>query len=109
MEKKNLSTPVSTVTRDIASLASTVGNTYETVVIIAKRANQISAEMKSELETRLRDFRGFTDNLEEIHENREQIEVSRYYEKLPKATLRAIKEFEENKIYYRNPLHSAEI
>jgi len=106
MEKKT-STPVSTITRDITSLSASVGNVYQTVAIIAKRANQISNEMKNELERKLSDFSTITDNLEEIHENREQIEVSRMYEKMPKATLRAIKEFEDGKIYYRNAIKSA--
>ena len=106
MEKKT-SIPVSTITRDITSLSASVGNVYQTVAIIAKRANQISNEMKNELERKLSDFSTITDNLEEIHENREQIEVSRMYEKMPKATLRAIKEFEDGKIYYRNAIKSA--
>jgi len=106
MEKKT-STPVSTITRDITSLSASVGNVYQTVAIIAKRANQISNEMKNELERKLSDFSTITDNLEEIHENREQIEVSRMYEKMPKPTLRAIKEFEDGKIYYRNAIKSA--
>jgi len=106
MEKKT-STPVSTVTRDMTSLAEPVGNIYQTVAIIAKRANQISNDIKQELERKLSDFSTLTDNLEEIHENREQIEVSRYYEKMPKPTLRAIKEFEDGKIYYRNALKSS--
>ena len=100
MEKK-ASVPVSTITRDMTSLAASVGNIYQTVAIIAKRANQISNDVKHELERKLSDFSTVTDNLEEIHENREQIEVSRYYEKMPKPTLRAIKEFEDGKIYFR--------
>jgi len=106
MEKK-ASVPVSTITRDMTSLSEPVGNIYQTVAIIAKRANQISNEVKHELERKLSDFSTLTDNLEEIHENREQIEVSRYYEKMPKPTLRAIKEFEDGKIYYRNALKSS--
>jgi DNA-directed RNA polymerase subunit K/omega len=103
MEHRTL-TPVSTITRDVIALSAPVGNIYETVVIIAKRANQISTEMKHELEQRLLDFRTTGDNLEEVSENREQIEVSRYFERLPKATLKAIKEFEEGRVYFRNPL-----
>ncbi len=103
MEKKSNITPTTTVTRDVKALSAEVGNIYETVVILAKRANQISADMKKELEAKLNDFKLYNDNLEEVHENKEQIEVSRYYEKLPKPTLKAIKEFEDNKIYYRNP------
>jgi len=107
MEKKRTSTPVSTITRDMTSLSASVGNIYQTVAIISKRANQISNDLKHELERKLSDFSTFADNLEEIHENREQIEVSRYYEKMPKPSLRAIKEFEDGKIYYRNALKSA--
>jgi DNA-directed RNA polymerase subunit K/omega len=103
---KKTATPVSTVTRDINALAAPVGNIYQTVAIIAKRANQIGNEVKQELTRKLSDFSTVNDNLEEIHENREQIEVSRYYEKMPKATLKAIKEFEEGKVYYRNALKS---
>ena len=102
MERRT-SIPVSTITRNMTSLAAPVGNIYQTVVIISKRANQISNEVKNELSRKLSDF-STIDNLEEIHENREQIEVSRYYEKMPKPTLRAIKEFEDGKIYYRNAL-----
>ena len=107
MEKKKTSTPVSTITRDMTSLSESVGNIYQTVAIISKRANQISNDVKHELERKLSDFSTFTDNLEEIHENREQIEVSRYYEKMPKPTLRAIKEFEDGKIYFRTVLPKA--
>ena len=78
MEKKT-TTPVSTITRDMTSLAQPVGNIYQTVAIIAKRANQISSDVKHELERKLSDFSTLTDNLEEIYENREQIEVSRFY------------------------------
>ncbi|MBD4334849.1 RNA polymerase Rpb6, partial [Xanthomonas citri pv. citri] len=75
----------------------------ETVAIIAKRANQIAADMKRDLEKKLQEFASLNDNLEEISENREQIEISRYYEKLPKPTLIAAEEYVEHKIYYRNP------
>jgi len=105
MEKKK-STPVSTITRDMTSLAQPVGNIYQTVAIISKRANQISSDIKNELERKLSDFSTLTDNLEEVYENREQIEVSRFYEKMPKPSLRAIKEFEDGKIYYRNAMKS---
>nr|HPM10973.1 DNA-directed RNA polymerase subunit omega [Paludibacter sp.] len=81
-----------------------VGNVYEMVTIIAKRANQINVEIKSEIEKKLQDFGGSSDNIEEVFENREQIEISRYFEKLPKPTLLATQEFIEDKIYYRNPL-----
>ena len=84
-------------------LSADTGNVYETVMIIAKRANQIGAEMKQDLEKKLQEFASFNDNLEEVFENREQIEISRYYEKLPKPTLIAAQEYEEGNVYYRNP------
>jgi len=84
-------------------LCEDTDNIYESVAIIAKRANQISADMKSELSKKLQEFASNNDNLDEIFENREQIEISRYYEKLPKPTLIATQEFREGKIYFRNP------
>lgn len=109
MDKKNSVTPTTTITRDVKALASHAGNIYETVVIIAKRANQISADLKKELEQKLQEYRSFSDSLEEVHENQEQIEISRYYEKLPKPSLRAIKEFEDGEVYYRNPLKTTDL
>ncbi len=103
MSQKKTSAPVNTITRDMNSLCEPVGNVYEVVRIIAKRANQISREVKEELDKKLADFSSANDNLEEVFENREQIEISRYYEQLPKPTLRAIKEFEDGEIYYKNP------
>ena len=85
-------------------LSADTGNVYETVCIIAKRANQIAAEMKHDLERKLQEFASLNDNLEEISENREQIEISRYYEKLPKPTLIATQEYVDHKLVYRNPL-----
>ena len=100
---KKITAPNNTVTRDMNALCEPVGNVYETVRIIAKRANQISAEVKHELDKKLADFASASDNLEEVFENREQIEISRYYEQLPKPTLRAAKEFEDGEVYYKNP------
>ena len=97
--KKNV--PNNTITRDLNKLAEPTGNVYESIVIISKRANQISAELKQELNQKLEEFSNYADTLEETFENREQIEISRYYEKLPKPSLLAISEFEENKIYHR--------
>jgi DNA-directed RNA polymerase subunit K/omega len=85
-------------------LSEETGNVYETVCIIAKRANQIGLEMKHDLEKKLQEFASLNDNLEEISENREQIEISRYYEKLPKPTLIATQEYIDHKLYYRNPV-----
>ena len=97
--KRNV--PNNTVTRKLTDIDGPTGNLYESVTIIAKRANQISTELKQELNRKLADFSSTTDSLEETFENREQIEISRHYEKLPKPTLVAIKEFQNGEIYYR--------
>ena len=97
-----------TVTRDLVDFVKDTGNIYESVAIMGKRANQISVEMKEELKSKLEEFSSSTDNLEEMFENREQIEISRYYERLPKPTLIAAQEFEEGKIYFRNPAKEKE-
>ena len=86
----------------------TMINIYETVAIIGKRANQIAVEMKNDLSKKLQEFASYNDNLEEVFENREQIEISRYYEKLPKPTLIATQEYIEGKVYYRNPAKEKE-
>jgi DNA-directed RNA polymerase subunit K/omega len=93
----------STVTRDLRELDVKTGNIYESIVIVAKRANQISNNIKEELHQKLSEFASSNDNLEEVFENREQIEISKHYERLPKPTLVAIQEFLEDKVYYRNP------
>lgn len=103
MDYRKSNAPTNTVTRDMIQLSSDTGNIYETVKIISKRANQISVEMKSDLEKKLQEFASYNDNLEEVFENREQIEISRYYEKLPKPTLIATQEYLEDKVYYKNP------
>ncbi len=103
MDYKRLNAPTTTQTLDMNKLCEEVGNVYETVAIIAKRANQISVDLKKELEDKLQEFTTSNDNIEEVFENKEQIEVSRYYEKLPKPTLLATKEFIDHKIFYRNP------
>jgi DNA-directed RNA polymerase subunit K/omega len=103
MNYKKTNAEVTTVTRDFAELDAPTGNLYESVAIIAKRANQVSADMKEELTSKLAEFASSSDNLEEIFENREQIEISKFYEKLPKPTSIALQEFFEDKIYYRNP------
>ena len=109
MDYKKSKAPITTVTRDLDELYATTGNIYETVVVVAKRANQISVEMKQELNRKLEDFSSYTDNLEEVFENREQIEISRFYEKMPKATLIALQEYMDNEIYYRSPVTGAEL
>ena len=103
MDYKKTNAANNTITRDMMTLSADSGNVYETVKIIGKRANQISVEMKQDLDRKLQEFASYTDNLEEVFENREQIEISRYYEKLPKPTLIAAQEYDEGKIYYRNP------
>ncbi len=104
MDYRKTKAPTNTVTRDMMSLSADTQNVYETVRIISKRANQISAEMKRDLDKKLQDFASYSDNLEEVFENREQIEISRYFERLPKPTLIAAQEYSEGKVYYRNPV-----
>jgi DNA-directed RNA polymerase subunit K/omega len=101
MDLKRNNAPANTVTRDIEKFAAPTGNIYESMMVISKRANQISAELKQELSKKLEEFASVSDNLEEVFENREQIEMSKYYEKLPKASLLAIQEFLDGKIYFR--------
>ena len=108
MDYKKTNAPTNTVTRDIIALSNDTGNVYETLRIIGKRANQISVEMKNDLEKKLQEFASYNDNLEEVFENREQIEISRYYEKLPKPTLIATQEYLEGKVYYKNPTKEKE-
>ena len=104
MDYKKTNAPTNTVTRDIMDLCDETGNIYESVAIIGKRANQISLDIKNELSKKLQEFASVSDNLDEVFENREQIEISRMYEKLPKPSLIATQEFVEGKIYFRNPL-----
>lgn len=92
-----------TETRNIVDFENPTGNIYESLVIIAKRANHIAADLREELHNKLSEFGGSSDTLDEVFENREQIEISKYYERLPKPTLMAIQEFLDGKIYYRNP------
>lgn len=103
MDYKKTNAPSNTVTRNMMELSSDTQNVYETVRIISKRANQIAVEMKQDLDRKLQEFASYNDNLEEVFENREQIEISRYYEKLPKPSLIAAQEYAEGKVYYRNP------
>ena len=104
MDYKKVNAPTNTISRDMNSMSANIGNVYETVKSIGKRANQISVEIKSELDKKLQEFASFNENIEEVFENREQIEISRYYEKLPKPVLIATQEFLEDKVYYRNPI-----
>ena len=103
MDYRKSNAPVTTVTRDMNSLSEKVGNVYETVKIISKRSNQMSGELKQELDKKLQDFVSYSDSLEEVFENREQIEISRFYEKMPKPSLIATQEFIDGKVFYHNP------
>ena len=103
MDFKKVLAASSTQTRDMAHFEKEAGNVYAAINIIARRANQISVEIKEELNRKLEEFATQQDNLEEIFENREQIEISRFYERLPKASAIAIKEFEDNKVSFRVP------
>ena len=103
MDYKKSKAPVNTVTRNIMDLCDETGNLYESVAIIAKRANQISVQIKEDLSKKLAEFASYNDSLEEVFENREQIEISRYYEKLQKPTLLATQEFVDGEIYWRDP------
>ena len=97
------SVPSSIVTRNMADFAKQTGNVYMSVSAISKRANQISVKLKEELNSKLAEFATTVDNLEEVFENREQIEISKYYERMPKPTNLAIEEFLEGKVYLRTP------
>ena len=103
MDYNKSKAPVNTVTRNIMDLCDETGNIYESVAIISKRSNQIAVEIKQDLNKKLQEFASYNDSLEEVFENREQIEISRYYEKLPKPTLIATQEFLDGNVYYRDP------
>ena len=98
-----MATNPSILTRDIDKIAAPTGNVYESVAVISKRARQISSKMKEELSSKLAEFASTVDNLEEIFENREQIEISRFYERMPKPTNVAIDEFLAGEIMFRRP------
>ena len=102
IDYKQTKAPKTTITRDINELTEKVGNVYETVAIIGKRSNQISSALKKELDAKLQDFSIPQDSIEETFENKEQIEISRNYEKLPKPTLIATHEFIDNELIYRS-------
>jgi len=108
MDYRKTNAPTNTVTRDLMELCEDTGNIYETVAIIGKRSNQIAVEIKNDLSKKLQEFASYTDSMDEVFENREQIEISRYYEKLPKPTLIATQEYVEGKVYYRNPAKEKE-
>lgn len=108
MDFKKINAPSTTVTRNLTDFSRDTNNVYESVAIIAKRSNQIATEMKEELSKKLLEFGTHSDTLEEVFENEEQIQISRYYERLPKPTLIATQEFLEDKVYYRNPAKEAD-
>ncbi len=101
MDNKTKKVPTNTITRDVKELAAPTGNIYESVVILYKRANQIALAEKKELNKKLEDFKNERDTMEEVFENKEQIEISKYYERQPKPDLVAISEFENDELFYR--------
>lgn len=102
MDFKKTTAPVNTVTYDKNIIEEPTGNIYEAITIIAKRAIQINSEIKKELSEKLDEFATYNDSLEEVFENKEQIEVSKFYERLPKPHAIAVEEWVEEKIYYRD-------
>ena len=106
MSYKNVVAEKTTITRNVDEIETKLGNLYECLVTISKRSNQINDGMKEELTSKLAEFASSTDNLEEIFENREQIEISRFYERLPKPVAIAVEEFLADKVYHRNPEES---
>ena len=103
MNFKNSTAEKTTITRDLFDLEEKTGNIYESIAILAKRSNQINVDLKEELTQKLQEFASSTDNLEEIFENREQIEISKFYERLPKPVAMSIEELMEEKVYWRDP------
>lgn len=101
--RRQLSSNTSSVVepKSLADIKDRTGNVYESIAVIAKRANQINITIKEELHSKLEEFASHTDSLEEIHENKEQIEISRAYERMPNPALLATKEFMEDKVYFR--------
>jgi len=103
MNFKNLTAEKTTITRNTIDLEEKTGNIYQSIVVVSKRANQISSTLKEELNQKLQEFNVSTDNLEEIFENREQIELSRYYERMAKPPAIATQEILDDKLFFRNP------
>ena len=108
MQYKTVNAEKTTVTRDVVNLEDKTGNLYQSIVAVSKRSNQISTQIKEELTQKLQEFATSTDSLEEVFENREQIEISKHYEKMPKSTAIAMQELLEDKIYLRKPEEDAE-
>jgi len=103
MDFRKIKAPTSIITYDFQDLEKETNNIYESIVIIGKRANQIAVEMKEEVSKKLAEFASYADNLEEVFENKEQTEISRFYEKLPKPTAIAIQEFIEGRLKWKKP------
>ena len=103
MDYRKIDAPLNTKTHNIMEFAKGTDNVYESVVIMSRRANQITVDMKNDLQKKLQEFASNNENLDEVFENREQIEISRYYEHLPQPVLISEQEFLEDRIYYRNP------
>ena len=101
MDYRKVKAASTTVPRNLSELDSTTDNIYESLMVIAKRANQINISLKEELHNKLEEFASHTDSLEEIHENKEQIEISKAYERMPNPALLATTEFMEDKVYFR--------
>ena len=103
MDYKRIKIDPEAITRDTRKFSEQTENIYETVVLISKRANQISLELKDELSKKIEEFATTNDNLEEVFENKEQIEIAKFYERLPKPTLIAVNEYLNDQVYFRNP------
>ncbi len=103
LDYKKSKAPTNTTTHDLMTLCRDTDNIYETVSIIGKRANQISVELKNDITKKQADISTYNDSIEEVFENREQIEISCYYEKMPKPTLIATQEYQDGQVYYRDP------
>ncbi|MGJ5642090.1 DNA-directed RNA polymerase subunit omega [Formosa sp. S-31] len=108
MDLKKINAPVNTITYNRNKVDEPTGNIYEAISIISRRADQINTEIKKELIEKLEEFATYNDSLEEIFENKEQIEVSKFYEKLPKPHALAVQEWLDNKVYYRNTEEDAQ-
>ncbi|MEJ6736650.1 MAG: DNA-directed RNA polymerase subunit omega [Flavobacteriales bacterium] len=108
MNFKNTNAESSTVTRNMDEIEEVTGNVYQSCVVVSKRSDQLAVDLKEELINKLNEFASTSDNLEEVFENREQIEISRFYERLPKTNAIALKEFLDDKVYFRLPTDSSE-
>jgi len=105
---KNTNAESTTVTRNMDEIEEVTGNVYQSCVVVSKRSDQLALDLKEELINKLNEFASTSDNLEEVFENREQIEISRFYERLPKTNAIALKEFLDDKVYFRLPTDPSE-